>query len=170
VIYSHDMSSRPSLEQLYAAWAPDVRRFAFWLTRDAAAADDITSETFVRAWTRFESIRTESVKGYLLAIARNLALAEMRRRRRQRPLDDEHRDPGRDPAARAEQRVEMDVVLDAVTRLPQGEREALLLRVVEQLPYEEVARVLGISVVAAKVRVHRARAHLIARTGRTPGD
>lgn len=163
------MGARLKLEQLYATWAEDVRRFAYWLTRDGTAAEDITSETFVRAWSRFEQIRTESVKGYLLATARNLALAETRRRRGQRPLGDGHRDPRRDPAERAEERRELDSVLEALSGLPEAEREALALRAIEQLPYEEVARVLGISVVAAKVRVHRARAHLIARTGRTPG-
>jgi RNA polymerase sigma-70 factor (ECF subfamily) len=163
------MSTRLKLEHLYAAWAEDVRRFAYWLTRDRVAAEDITSETFVRAWSRFERIRTESVKGYLLAIARNLAAAEARRRRGHRPLQDEHRDPRRDPAERVEERRELDAVLEALLGLPEPEREALALRAIEQLPYEEVARVLGISVVAAKVRVHRARAHLIARTGRTPG-
>lgn len=67
------MGTRPNIEQLYRTWSSDVRRFAYWLTRDRAAADDITSETFVRAWTHLGRIRTESVKGYLLAIARNLA-------------------------------------------------------------------------------------------------
>ncbi len=164
------MVTRANLEQLYATWAPDVRRFAYWLTHDAAAADDITSETFVRALTRFESIRTESVKGYLLTIARNLVLTESRRRRRLRPLDAEHRDPGRDPATQAEAKSDMESVLRAVNDLPPGEREALVLRAVEELPYDEIARVLGISVVAVKVRVHRARARLIARTGRTQGE
>lgn len=163
------MARRLTLEELYATWSADVRRFAYWLTRDASVADDITSETFVRAWTHFESIRTESVKAYLLAIARNLAMSEARRRARQRPLDFEQRDPGRDPATRAAERGEMERVLEAVSELPEGEREALVLRAVEQLSYDEVARVLGISVVAAKVRVHRARARLIARTGRTQG-
>jgi len=164
------MGTRPSLEQLHATWAADVRRFAYWLTRDEAAADDITSETFVRAWTSFERIRTESVKAYLLAIARNLARTEARRRGRQRPLTDGHRAAGRDPAQQAQARRELDDVMGAVARLPEGEREALVLRAIEDLPYDEIARVLGISVVAAKVRVHRARSRLIALTGRARGD
>lgn len=164
------MGTRPDLESLYRTWSGDVRRFAYWLTRDRAAAEDITSETFVRAWTHFERIRTESVKGYLLAIARNLARNELRRRRRQQPLHDGLRDPQRDPSRQAEERFALDSVLGAVAELPEGEGAALGLRAIVELPYEEVARVLGISVVAAKVRVHRARAHLIARKVWTPGD
>ena len=159
----------PNLEQLYSAWAADVRRFAFWLTGDTATAEDITSETFVRALSGFDRIRTESVKGYLFVIARNLAQAEAARRRHHHPLRDEHLDARASPAQRTEERHELDAVLKAAEDLPPAEREALALRAIEQLPYDEVARVLGISVVAAKVRVHRARAHLLARTGRTPG-
>lgn len=164
------MRDRPSLELLYTTWAPEVRRFAYWLTRDTTTAEDITSETFVRMWTHLDVVRTESMKGYLMAIARNLALTELRRRRRHGPLDAEHRDSGRDPATDAEVASGLRSVLDAVNNLPQGEREALVLRAVEGLPYEEIARVLGISVVAVKVRVHRARARLIARTADTKGE
>lgn len=164
------MGTRPDLEQLYRTWSGDIRRFAYWLTRDRMAAEDITSETFVRAWAHVERIRTESVKGYLLAIARNLAHDELRRRRRQEPLHSELRDLEPDPSRRVEERGELHSVLGAVAGLPEGEREALALRVIEELPYEEVARVLGISVVAAKVRVHRARARLIARTRMMPGE
>jgi len=160
------MTDRSTLETLYVTMARDVRRYAHWLTRDAAAADDITSETFVRAITHFDAIRTGSAKGYLLTVARNLAQAERRRHPRMGPMDPDHRDPGPDPAMRAEEHDFMATTLDAIRGLPEVEREALVLRAVEDLPYDEIARVLGISLVAAKVRVHRARARLIASTRR----
>jgi RNA polymerase sigma-70 factor (ECF subfamily) len=67
-----------TFERVYRTYALDVFRFALWMTGDPAQADDITSETFVRAWTKREKIRTETLKAYLLAIARNFHLEEQR--------------------------------------------------------------------------------------------
>jgi len=60
---------------LYVRYSPDVFRFALYLSGDRHDAEDITSETFVRAWTAPGPIRAATVKGYLLTIARNLFLA-----------------------------------------------------------------------------------------------
>ena len=61
---------------LYTKYAPDVFRFAMYLSGNRSEAEDITSETFVRAWTAPEPIAMATVKGYLLTIARNLFLQE----------------------------------------------------------------------------------------------
>ena len=72
---------------LYAEHARDVRRFALFLSGDPALADDITSETFIRAWGAQDRFDLASVRGYLLAIARNLHLHELRRVRARPRLD-----------------------------------------------------------------------------------
>jgi RNA polymerase sigma-70 factor (ECF subfamily) len=59
---------------LYESYGPEVYRFAYWLAGSAAEAEDITSETFIRAWINFASIRTETLKAYLFQIARNIYL------------------------------------------------------------------------------------------------
>ena len=59
-------------QELYDSYASDVYRFAFWLAGDKAEAEDVTSETFVRAWARREAIRTETLKAYLFKVARNV--------------------------------------------------------------------------------------------------
>ena len=59
-------------EQLYSTHFTDVYRFAVWLARDTVQAEDIASETFVRAWAHRNRLRTETLKGYLFAIARNI--------------------------------------------------------------------------------------------------
>ena len=78
-----------SFAALYARYAADVFRFAVFLCGDRDDADDITSETFARAWTSPAPIRTESVKAYLLTIARNVYLHEHRRQLRRATLPDE---------------------------------------------------------------------------------
>ena len=61
--------------ELYTRYARDVHRFALYLSGDAALADDITSETFVRAWNSAAPIREATVKAYLFTIVRNLSIA-----------------------------------------------------------------------------------------------
>ena len=72
---------------LYRKYAPDVYRFALYLSNERGQAEDITSETFVRAWTSPEPIEMATVKGYRFTIARNLFLQGLRKKSRRVPLD-----------------------------------------------------------------------------------
>jgi RNA polymerase sigma-70 factor (ECF subfamily) len=151
------------LGSLYRTHAADVFRFALHLCGSRAEAEDLTSETFVRAWTSPEAIRATTVKGYLFTIARNLYLQGRRRARRHVELGEDVRDPGPDPTARAEHASEVEAVLADLGSLGEVDRAALLMKAVEGMPYEDVARALGITVGAAKVKVHRARRELLRR-------
>ncbi len=153
---------------LYARFAPDVYRFALYLSGRRDDAEDITSETFVRAWTAAGEIRMATVKGYLFTIARNLYLESRRRARRHVALDDYIRDPGPGPQARAEQAAELDAALRGLAALPETDRAALVMRAVHEMPYEEIARALGLSLAAVKVRIHRARRTLLERRDTAP--
>lgn len=146
---------------LYRRYAPDLYRFALHLAGDRDEAADITAETFARAWTAAAGIRTDTVKAYLYTIARNLFLQSLRHRRRRSPLDETLRHPGPEPSASAERAAELAAVLEGIRTLEESDRAALLLRAVDELPYEEIARVLGITPVAARVKVHRARRALL---------
>jgi RNA polymerase sigma-70 factor, ECF subfamily len=142
---------------LYKKYAPDVYRFALYLSGERGEAEEITSETFVRAWTSPESVKMATVKGYLFTIARNLFLQGLRRKSRHVGLDDELRDPQASPHEQAEQKEKLDSVLAELQKLPEASRAALLLHAVYGLPYDEIARVLDVSLPAVKVKIHRAR-------------
>ena len=146
-----------SFGDLYSRHAADVFRFALYLSGNHAEAEDITSETFVRAWTAPAPIRMATVKGYLFTIARNLFLQGRRKTSRQVELSDELKDPGAGPYVRAEQDSELALVLSALQRLPEVDRAALLMRAEDEMPYDEIARALGISLASVKVKIHRAR-------------
>jgi RNA polymerase sigma-70 factor, ECF subfamily len=148
------------IDAMYRRYAPAVFRFAWGLTGDRSRAEDLVSETFVRLLARPPKVATETALGYLLAIARSVHVSGWRRRRREVALPPEFPAEEQDPALRLDERDELARVLAGLALLPEGERTALLLRVDHDLPYEEIASVLGISVVAARVRVHRARIHL----------
>jgi len=145
---------------LYVSYARDVYRFALYLSGDPALADDITSETFIRVWSSPEPIRLATVKAYLLTIARNLWLTERKRRLRSQDLDDTIPDTSQSVSRQVEVKDELDRVLRALREIPEVDRAALLMRVDEGLPYEEVAAALGLPVATVKVKVHRARLRL----------
>ncbi|MBU1700280.1 MAG: RNA polymerase sigma factor [Candidatus Eisenbacteria bacterium] len=149
-----------SFETIYRRHASAVFRFAWGLCGDRSGAEDIVSETFVRILTKAPKIKTQTALAYLLAVARNTYLTGQRKRRREVPLTDEIPAPLQDPADRLDDQARLASVFKALGNLPEGERAALLLRVDHELPYEDIASALDISVGAAKVRVHRARMRL----------
>jgi RNA polymerase sigma-70 factor (ECF subfamily) len=142
---------------LYKKYAPDVFGFALYLSGERGEAEDITSETFVRVWTSPEPIKMATVRGYLFTIARNLFLQGLRKKSRNVELDQRFPDPLPSPYAQAEQKDEFRNVLAGLQKLPEVDRAALLMRAFEEMPYEEIARALGLSLAAVKVKVHRAR-------------
>jgi RNA polymerase sigma-70 factor (ECF subfamily) len=145
---------------LYREQAPDVHRFALYLSGDPSLADDLVSEAFVRVWTARERVELTTVRGYLFAIVRNLFLQHLRRERRRGPLDERIADDRPDPEVRASDQSRLRAVLAALSTLPEIDRAAVLMRADEALPYEEIAAALRISVAAAKGKVHRARMKL----------
>ncbi|MFZ0638784.1 MAG: RNA polymerase sigma factor [Candidatus Acidiferrales bacterium] len=146
---------------LYERYAPDVRRFALYLCGDPVMADEITSDTFVRAWLAREKIRELTVKSYLYAIARNAYVDLHRRAARHTEMDERMPDAHISAQTHMEQRAEVDAVLAALQELPEIDRTVLLMRAFDEMPYEEIAVALEIPVTTAKVKVHRARAKLM---------
>ena len=142
---------------LYRQHAPDVYRYALYLSGQHAEAEDITSETFARVWTSPTPIVMATVKGYLFTIARHLYLRGLRRSSRHDALDDELHDPRAGPEQDAESSERLRVTIAGLQKLPELSRSAVLMHAVDGMPYEEIARVLGLTVTAVKVRIHRAR-------------
>ena len=151
----------PDFSALYQKNAQDVYRFSLYLSGDFALAEDLTAETFARAWVARERIRVGTVKAYLLMIARNLYRDAMRRR--PDSILPEHidvADAGSGPEASAQARDDLRQVLRALSRIPEHEREVLLMATIEGLTPQAIAVALDLSVTAVKVRVHRARVRL----------
>jgi RNA polymerase sigma-70 factor, ECF subfamily len=155
------------LHDLYSRYAADVHRFALYLSGNAALADDLTSETFLRAWSSASPIREATVKAYLFTIVRNLYVSEIARSSRRVELT--HDVPSAAPGQheRLEAGARLRHVLKALRELPELDRAALLMRTQDGMPYEEIAQVLKISIANAKVKVHRARVKLATRIPRT---
>jgi RNA polymerase sigma-70 factor (ECF subfamily) len=149
-------------QELYESYVAEVYRFALSLSGERVEAEDITSETFVRAWVNRSAIRTETLKAYLMTIARNTFLERRRKSRREVALEETVPDPAAGPEDRAEARLELIRIEELLQTLPEIDRSAFVLRVRHGLPYEEIARVLEITLASAKVKVHRVRKRLLA--------
>ncbi len=142
---------------LYEKYAADVFRFAFYLSGNRAEAEDITSDTFVRVWTAPAPIEVSTVKAYLFTIARNLFLQRLRPLSRSQPLEDTITDPRPGPAEEAEKKADYTEVMSRLRQLPEIDRVALLMSAFDGIPYADIARALGLSVPAVKMKIHRSR-------------
>ncbi|UCH09352.1 MAG: RNA polymerase sigma factor [Fidelibacterota bacterium] len=149
-----------TFQELYETYAEDVYRFAYWLTGERYEAEDITSETFVRAWVHHSPIRTETLKAYLFTIARNVYLGQQRKSKRQVELDDVYPSPEPEPDRVMEMQHDLVNIRSVLGTLPEIDRAAFVLRIQHELPYAEIARVLDLSLPATKVKVHRVRRKL----------
>ena len=136
-----------------------VYRYLLTMTKDAALAEDLTSETFERAlrrWHRFDP-RRAGERTWLLMLARSAALdhfrAEQRRQRR------EERFAREDERGAEELRVDLGLspaLEEGLAELSAAEREVIALRVVVELDGETAARVLGVSTTTCSTRLSRA--------------
>jgi len=147
---------------IYGRYARDVHRFALYLSGNLALAEDLTAETFVHAFCGSQKLHVDTVKAYLFAIARNLYRDVMERQRRLVPISamPERADQAPSPDHVANDRQTFAAVVKAIQRLPDPLREALILTLDEDLRYEQIGAILGCSVAAVKVRIHRARLQL----------
>lgn len=149
-----------SFHEIYERYSQDVYRYSYWLSGSAQDADDLTSEAFARAWIGRHKIRTETVKAYLFAIARNLYLNQMRSDKRKVDLSPDLIDPKPAPDHLIESRLEMERAMEVIQTFSEVDRTAFLLRVQHELPYEEISRVLQLPLSTVKVKIHRARLKL----------
>ncbi len=161
-------SDRAALDfqQVYDDYHVRIRRYLARLTRPADA-DDLTQETFVRVNEGLAGFRGEaSLSTWIYRIATNVAYDRARRRGFQ--LEARTTEPDALSTLSTMPVIDVEVarqemgecVRDYVNQLPPESRAVVVLSEFEDLPDREIAEVLGISVEAAKVRLHRARARL----------
>lgn len=145
------------LERLYASCRDDLYAYAATLLGDRSLAEDVTAIAFERAFRRRRLFdrRRGSERAWLFGIARNAALDELRRRRRQAVLTDEpvaetlaEHDEGEEARRRA-------TVRRALTTLSTRERELVALKFHAGLSNAELAGVLGVSESNAGTMLHR---------------
>ena len=145
--------------RVVTAYADDLFRFAYWLTRDRDVAQDLVQETFLRAWKSIDSLQSE-------AAAKSWLITTLRREnaRRFERIQPQYSDVPTEtlPASRREfdTSTEAFVLRQALDKLPEDYREPLLMQVIHGYSQKEIAAHLGISVAGAGTRLFRARQQL----------
>lgn len=149
---------RDAFDELVRRYQKKVHRIAVGILRSSHDADDAVQEVFIRAYRYLRSYDPErSFEGWLMGIAMNQARA-MRSRRRSATstLEATPVAPGK-PSPDSEMHA---AALQAVSALPEKQREAMLLYLNTELTTQEIGDLLGCSKGAAGVHLHRARAAL----------
>jgi RNA polymerase sigma-70 factor, ECF subfamily len=157
--------SRPRAEELYAAHAQGAVQLAYLLVGDQEIAHDIAQEAFLRAFGRFADMRKpKSFPFYLRATIVNLTRKHFKRRGLERLYVERFRARSTDRAAspNVEQR---EVVTQALLKVPERQRAALVLHYYEDLSEYQVADLLGVSEQAARSLVARGRKALREQLG-----
>ena len=164
-------------DSVYRAHVADVRRFVYHFVQDAAVAEELAHDAFLKALGAWDSYRGDAApRIWLLRIARNVCLDYLRSPRARAdaaaPLDaviDPDPEPqaltdARESALTVEQRAVQSEMTDCVRQfvlsLPETFRTPLILHDMHGLTNEQIAQVLGCSLQAAKMRLHRARGKL----------
>lgn len=162
------MASGFSSEQLHAQ-LPRLRRYARALTHSREAADDLTQDTLERAWSKRalwsdsgDATRPTSLRAWLHAVMHNVFINSTRKRRPDESLDDlpDSAEALREEGASAETRVALRDMQRALVRLPDEQREVVLLVGLEQLSYAETADALGVPIGTVMSRLSRGRERL----------
>jgi RNA polymerase sigma-70 factor (ECF subfamily) len=142
----------------YTAHGPELYRFALRQLGDGGAAQDVVQEVFLRAWRAADSYDPElaSLRTWLFAIARNVVVDEARRfavRPWQRDLTDGSDLPAHAGAAEQDALVDTWVVEEALRRIGEDHRTAIVQTHLRGRPHAEVAAELGIPVGTLRSRV-----------------
>jgi RNA polymerase sigma-70 factor, ECF subfamily len=139
---------------------PDLLRFAFWLSRDRALAEDVVQESMLRAWKAQDSLKDEAAaKPWLLTIIRR-EYARTFERKRLVTVDVDELVAKEEPSLAAAADQEMAEMRAALFKLPHEYREPLVLQVLMGYSTAEIARELDLSGPAVLTRLFRARNQL----------
>ena len=156
---------RARFQALCQSLRPDLLRFAFWLSRDRALAEDVVQESMLRAWKAQDSLLDESAaKPWLLTIIRR-EYARTFERKRFPTVDVDELIAKEEPLLAAAEEQDIRDVRSAMLKLPDEYREPLVLQVLMGYSTAEIARELNLSAAAVLTRLFRARKQLRAACG-----
>jgi len=151
------------VEELFAKHHTEIHAYLLRMLRDAELAADLTQDAFVKAYRNYDTLeKPENARAWLYQIAHRVALDELRRRKIIRFLPWTGESRGSAPSVEHQQ-MELRLSGDlqrALDRIPERQRAALLLAELHDLTGLELAAALGVSHVAARALLTRARESL----------
>jgi RNA polymerase sigma-70 factor, ECF subfamily len=156
-----------TVTQLFDSLRPDLLRFAHWLARDRAIAEDIVQESLLRAWRARDALKDPTAaRAWLLTIVRREHARLYERKRLELVSIDEVAETFAASAAN-DPEGDLFALRHAIMKLPLEYREPLVLQVLGGFSTEEIARELALSASAVLTRLFRARNKLRTICGMT---
>lgn len=151
------MLNKRRFAKLYNQYADDIYRFLFVHVRDQELAEDLTADTFLKAWKQIEKFDWKHSRGWLYAIARN-NLTDHWRKKRPEPLEEGFDLPDEKPAHGEvlDKKMEMKRAVKALAKLPTDMKSVVSLRFLQGYSVRQTAEALDMS--EANVRVVQYRA------------
>lgn len=150
--------NREALGSIVSKYYDEIYRFCLYLTGQETDSYDITQEVFLKLIRSIDSFQNKNLKGYLLIIARNLCFDYFRRRKRmigtESILETENVrncDKKEEQTDNVEDRLFFQ---DALIKIPEEQREVIILRIYEELKFAEIAKMLGCNISTIKSRYH----------------
>lgn len=158
-----------ALTLLYSKLAEPLTRYAMGVIKETAAAEDIVSETFLRAARHFIANNELPARAWFYKVTRNISLDMLRKKANIEYGDipdviDGSRDA--DPELSAVHSEQMERLANSLSRLPEPYKSALILKEYNDLTYAEIANILGVSTDNVKVIIFRGRQKLRKLYGR----
>ena len=163
----HGTESRERFEQAVLPHLDAAYNLARWLTRSEEDAQDVTQESFLRAFRFFDGYQGGNMRAWLLTIVRNTCYTWLHRNRPAEPavefdeqIHSEELSAEADPEVQALANADKATLERALGELPEAFREVLVLREIEGMSYKEIADVASVSIGTVMSRLARARARL----------
>ena len=155
-----DAGRRQRFDRLVGVWHQDMYRYAAWLCRDPAIAEDVVQEAMLRAWKSLDGLRDDTAaKQWVLTIVRR-ENARYFERKRLETLDIDNLTASQAAMLAESPDSDLDDVRQAIYRLDDDYREPLVLQVLMGHSTKEIAELMDIKPGAVLTRLHRARIKL----------
>lgn len=147
------------MEELYQQYVQIVYRFLMSACRDSRLAEDLTQETFLRAWESLERFdHSCRISTWLCQIAKHTLYQHWEKYGREHPAEPDPQIPAPETTeTQALRRIELAEVLEAFQSLGPDMRQVVSLRAMEGLPYKEIGEIMGKSENWARVTYFRAK-------------
>ena len=157
---STETSRRQRFDRIVAVFHADMYRYAAWLSRDKAVAEDVVQEALLRAWKSLDALRDdEAAKQWLLTIVRR-ENARYFERRRLETVDIDNLTASQAALIAEAPNEELNDLREAIYELEDDYREPLVLQVLMGYSTSEIGEMMGLKQGAVLTRLHRARLKL----------
>ncbi len=160
------MMNGDSFQSWVRAYRDRVYNFAYYTLRHSEDAEDVTQEVLIRLWHHRHKLEEPTILAWLLKVTKNACYDTLRRHTsRRKRFEEGHEETlaetvagdGPDPQAEIEADDFQRRLKEALSRLPEGYREVVVLREIEELKYQEIADITGRPLSSVKIYLHRGR-------------